>query len=252
MFLARVLDDVANDAHGRRRRVDVGVAHHELFEDVVLDGAGQLVLAYALLFRRHHVACQHRQHGTVHGHGDRDLVQWNLVEQDLHVFHRVDGHTGLTHVARHAGVVGVIAAVGGQVKRHGHALPTCGQRLAVKGIGLFSGGKTRVLAYGPGAYGVHGGLRATQVGLKAGQCIGVRQVGGVGSRIQRLDGDAIGRDPVEAASTLPPGADLAAALFQASSVAELNSLAESVMALPAYSVKKFRSPHRATHTETVA
>jgi hypothetical protein len=48
--LARVLDDVADDLHRRLGRVDVGVADHELLEDVVLDGPGQLVLRHALLF----------------------------------------------------------------------------------------------------------------------------------------------------------------------------------------------------------
>jgi hypothetical protein len=33
----RVLDDVAHDPHARRRRIDVGVADHELLQDVVLD-----------------------------------------------------------------------------------------------------------------------------------------------------------------------------------------------------------------------
>jgi hypothetical protein len=50
--LARVLDDVADDLHRRLGRVDVGVADHELLEDVVLDGPGQLVLRHALLFGR--------------------------------------------------------------------------------------------------------------------------------------------------------------------------------------------------------
>ena len=34
-------DDVGDDAHRRRRRIDIGVAHHEFLEDVVLDGAGE-------------------------------------------------------------------------------------------------------------------------------------------------------------------------------------------------------------------
>ena len=42
--LRRMAEDVGDDAHRARGRVDVGVAHHELFEDVVLDGAGELVL----------------------------------------------------------------------------------------------------------------------------------------------------------------------------------------------------------------
>ena len=53
--LRRVGEDVADDAHARRRRIDVGVAHHELFEDVVLDRAAELLGADALLFGRHDV-----------------------------------------------------------------------------------------------------------------------------------------------------------------------------------------------------
>ena len=40
----RVLDDVGDDPQARRRRVDVGVADHELFEDVVLERSGELLL----------------------------------------------------------------------------------------------------------------------------------------------------------------------------------------------------------------
>ena len=114
--LGRVLDDVANDFHRWLGRIDVGVAHHELFQNVVLNGSRQFVLAHALLFSGHHITCQHRQYRTVHGHGHRHLVERNLVKQNLHVFHRVDGHAGLAHIARDTGMVGVIAAVGGQVE----------------------------------------------------------------------------------------------------------------------------------------
>ena len=58
--LRGVGDDVADHAHAGLRRVDVRVADHELLEDVVLDGSAELRLAHALLFCRHHVACQHR------------------------------------------------------------------------------------------------------------------------------------------------------------------------------------------------
>ena len=48
--LGGVLKDVSNDAHAGLWRVDVGVAHHELLEDVVLDSARELLLLHALLF----------------------------------------------------------------------------------------------------------------------------------------------------------------------------------------------------------
>ena len=50
--LRGVGEDVGDDAHRGRGRIDVGVAHHELFEDVVLDGAGELARAARPALRR--------------------------------------------------------------------------------------------------------------------------------------------------------------------------------------------------------
>ena len=111
-----VADDVGDDAHGAFRRVDIGVAHHEFFQNVVLDRAGQFVLRHALFLCGNDVHGQHWQHGAVHGHGDGDCIQRNAVEQDLHVFHGIDGDAGLADVAGDARVVGVVAAVGCQIE----------------------------------------------------------------------------------------------------------------------------------------
>ena len=62
----RVSHDVGDDAHRRQRRVDEGVAHHELFQDVVLNRATQLRLVDALLLGGDDVHGNHRQHGAVH------------------------------------------------------------------------------------------------------------------------------------------------------------------------------------------
>ena len=56
----RVLDDVGHDPHARLGRIDVGVADHELLEDVVLDGPGELLLVDALLLGGDDVAGEHR------------------------------------------------------------------------------------------------------------------------------------------------------------------------------------------------
>ena len=112
----------ADDAHRRLGRVDVGVADHELLQDVVLDGPAQLLLRHALLFGRDHVAGEHRQHRAVHRHRHADLVERDAVEQDLHVLDRVDRHAGLADVAGDARVVAVVAAVRGEVEGHADAL----------------------------------------------------------------------------------------------------------------------------------
>jgi hypothetical protein len=127
--LGGIGDDVGHDPHGGLGRVDVGVADHELLQDVVLDGAGELVLADPLLLGGHDVAGQDRQHRPVHGHGDAHLVERNAVEEDLHVLHRIDRHPGLAHVARDPGVVGVVASVGRQIEGHGEALLAAPQAL---------------------------------------------------------------------------------------------------------------------------
>lgn len=48
--LRRVSENITNDAHRRLGWVDEGVAHHELFENIVLDGALEEVLLHALIF----------------------------------------------------------------------------------------------------------------------------------------------------------------------------------------------------------
>ena len=61
--LRRIPEDVANDAHGRRRWVDEGVAHHKLLQDVVLDRALEKVLCRPLLFGRCYVPEANRGQG---------------------------------------------------------------------------------------------------------------------------------------------------------------------------------------------
>ena len=112
----RVREDVRDDPHARGRRVDVRVADHELFEDVVLDGPRELLLRDALLLRRHDVEGEDGQDRAVHGHGDRDLIQRDAIEQDLHILNAVDGHAGLADIADHARVVAVIAAMRRQIE----------------------------------------------------------------------------------------------------------------------------------------
>ena len=196
-LLRRVLDDVADDPHARLGRVDVGVAHHELFEDVVLDRPAELVLWHALLFSGDHITGEHRQYRAVHRHRHRHLVERNPIKQDLHVLDRVDRHAGLADIASDTRVVAVIAAVRGQIEGHAHPLAASRKRFAVESVALLGGGKARVLTDRPRTHRVHRGLRAADERLEARQRVGVLQVGGVGRGVQRLDGQALRRDPVQ-------------------------------------------------------
>jgi hypothetical protein len=71
------------------------------------------------------------------------------------------------------------------------------ERLAIEGIALLGGREAGVLPDRPGPGGVHGGLRAAHEGGEARQSVGARQASQVVGRVERLDGDALGGDPVQ-------------------------------------------------------
>ena len=129
-----VCEDVTDDAHRRRRRINERVAHHEFLQDVVLNGARQLFLRHALLLSRRDVEGQNGQHRTVHRHADAHLVERDVFKEALHVLDAVDRHPGLAHVALHAFVVAVVATVGGEVEGNAEALLAGREVAAVKRI----------------------------------------------------------------------------------------------------------------------
>ena len=153
--LAGEREDVGDDPHRRRRRVDVGVADHELLEDVVLDGPRELLRLHPLLLARGDVEREHREHRAVHRHRDAHLVERDAVEERPGVVDRVDRHAGHADVAPHPRVVGVVAAVGGQVERDAEALLAGRQVAAVERVGLLGGGEAGVLPDRPRLGGVH-------------------------------------------------------------------------------------------------
>ncbi len=190
-----VAEDVGDDPHARQRRVDVGVADHELLEDVVLDGPGEVLGLHALLLGRHDVERHDRQHGAVHRHRDAHLVQRDPLEEGASVVDGVDRHPGHADVAAHAGVVGVVAAVGRQVEGDAEPLLTGGEVAAVERVGLLGGREAGVLPDRPRLGGVHRRVGAAQERLEARprvECVETLQVGRV---VRRLDRDALGRLP---------------------------------------------------------
>ena len=194
-LLRGVAEDIADDPHGAFRRIDIRVAHHEFFENVVLDGAVELFRRHALLFSRHDVERHDGQHRAVHSHRYGHLVERNLVEENLHVQHGVDGHPGLAHVAGHALVVRIVAAMGGQIESHREALLPRRQIAAVEGVGFLGRGEARVLANGPGLAGIHGGIGAAQIRRQTGRVCQVLHSLEIRAGVPGLDGDVFRRQP---------------------------------------------------------
>ncbi len=75
-----------------------------------------------------------RQHRPVHRHRHAHGVQWDPVEQDLGVLDAVNRDPGLADIAFHARMIGVIAAVRGQVKGDAQPFLAAGKSAAVEGI----------------------------------------------------------------------------------------------------------------------
>ena len=167
-------EDVGDDPHRGRRRVDVGVADHELLEDVVLDRARQLLARHALLLGGDDVEREHRQHRAVHRHRHAHPVERDPVEELPHVVDRVDRDARHADVAGHPRVVAVVAAVGRQVEGDRQALLPGGEVAPVERVGLLGGREPGVLADRPGLVHVHGRVRPAQVRRQAG--IGSQEV----------------------------------------------------------------------------
>ena len=184
--------NVRDDPHAWFGRVDVGVANHELFEDVVLDGSVELLGRNALLLSCHDEESEDRDHRAVHRHRHRHLVERDAVEQDFHILNAVDRHTRLTDISNNARVVRVIAAVGGKVESHRKALLPGSKVATVKGVRFFSRRKACILANCPRPTCIH---RRTHA---AGEWRETRQTR-IGRhilcRIKRLHGNPFGRVP---------------------------------------------------------
>jgi hypothetical protein len=150
----------------------------------------------ALLLAGHDEHGEHRDDRAVHGHRDGHLAERDAVEQDLHVLDRVDGDARLADIAGNARVVAVVAAVGGEIEGDGQALLAGGEVAPVEGVGFLRRREAGILPDRPRPPGIHGRLDAAREGREARQLVR-RALRQVVRRVERRDGDALRRLPVE-------------------------------------------------------
>ena len=104
----------------------------------------------------------------INRHGGRNRFQRDAGKEPFHVLDGIDRHSGLAHLARRPGGVGVVADLGGEVEGHGKAVAALGQEKFVTLIGLLRIPHPGILAHGPQAAPVHGGPDAPGEGVLPG------------------------------------------------------------------------------------
>ena len=119
--------------------------------------------------------------GGVDGHRGGDGVERDAGKEALHVFDGVDGDADLADFADGHGIVGVVADLGGEIEGHREARGAVREEEFVAAVGLLGVAHAGVLAHGPEAAAIHGGLDAAGVGILAGiaeVAVGVEAGGG--------------------------------------------------------------------------
>ena len=129
-----IFDNIRDNAHRRLGRVNIGVAHHKFFENIVLNGARERFAIMALLFTCDDEIGQNRDYCAVHRHRDGNFIKRDPFEKDFHILNAVNRNARFAHIADNARVIAVIAAMRGQIKRHGNPLLPRSQGFAIKRI----------------------------------------------------------------------------------------------------------------------
>ena len=194
-ILRRVLEDVSDDTHREFGWVDVGVTHHELLEDVILDRTSHLIKLSTLLETCVDIECHDRKYGTIHRHRDGHLVEGDTIEEHLHILQRADRYPSLTDVTDYTRVVSVVPTVGSKVEGYRKTLLTRGKVTAIEGVRLFSRREACILTDRPRTHSVHTAIRTAQVRRNTGSIVEVFHPFEVVRRVDGLDEDLLGGTP---------------------------------------------------------
>ena len=144
-------------------RIDVGVAHHELFEDVVLDRAGELFRRHALLLGGDDVEREHRQHRAVHGHRHRHLVERDAGRTACACRRSSRSRRPPCRRRRRRADDRCRSRGGWRDRRRSRALLPGGEVAPVEGVAVLGGGEAGILPDGPRLRDVHGRVGPAEI-----------------------------------------------------------------------------------------
>ena len=92
-------------------------------------------------------------------------------------------------------MIGIIAAMGGEIEGDGEALLAGGEVASIEGVGIFRRGEAGILPDGPRLVDVHGRVGAAQIGRDARPGLEEVDAGEIGLAVGRLHQDAFRREP---------------------------------------------------------
>ena len=125
--------------------------------------AGNFLPVGALLFRDHQIHRPQHGRGRVDGHRDRGFFQIDAVEEDLHVFQRIDGDAALADFAFAGRMIGVIAHQRGQIERDRQSAAAVLQQILVALVGFLRRGEAGELPHGEKLAAITAGVNAACV-----------------------------------------------------------------------------------------
>ena len=92
-------------------------------------------------------------------------------------------------------MIGIVAAMGGEIEGDRQALLPGGEVAAIEGVGVLRRGEAGILPDGPGLVDIHGRVGAAQIGRDARPGLEEIEAFEIGLAIGRLDRNALGRQP---------------------------------------------------------
>jgi hypothetical protein len=105
-------------------------------------------------------------------------------------------------------MVGIVAAMGGEVEGDGEALLAARKIGAIESVGLLRRREARILAHRPRLVDIHRGVGAAHIRGQARPGVEIWQAVEIGWAVERFDGNPLGREPRLGGGGLG-GADLA-------------------------------------------
>ncbi len=92
-------------------------------------------------------------------------------------------------------MIGIVAAMRGEIEGDGQALLAGGEVATIEGVGVFRRGEAGILPDRPRLVDIHGGVGAAQIGRDPGEGLEEVDAGEIALAIGRLDRNAFRREP---------------------------------------------------------